>query len=384
MIRYQARQLMTQNSEQSQGIWKMGKFLPFINLSLLVIVTVPVSIISRNRDDLNIDLTEYIEFAVLVNVALLATVAVVSWSLPKCFRVLQYTITFITAFALVNSLFLVADYGPLDGRGIVLKYGSPVALLQYGLLTALIVSSVVFRQQLTPITRTANQVMASFLIPFSIWQIAALAFAETASPSPSAKTNRPTVSSMRESLEPVTSRAMFLNGFRKLEFTEQFESLSKLSSTANVIHIVFDEMQGTVIEELFRENEELSKIFDGFIFYPDTLSLYSFTKASIPSMFSGTRGHRQIDNNVTEAIRYEFDDLMLIQNFRKNGYKVNIHTICSLFKFSGEYSKCSHMTERLAETALLIVLDLTLFRLSPEILKPFVYRDEKWFLQELI
>ncbi|MBQ7561747.1 MAG: sulfatase-like hydrolase/transferase, partial [Synergistaceae bacterium] len=73
-----------------------------------------------------------------------------------------------------------------------------------------------------------------------------------------------------------------------IEFPEYHNRIWRFSRTGkNVICLFFDGFTGGHINKIFTENPELVKSFDGFIYFPDTISTGSYTFPSAPSIYAG-------------------------------------------------------------------------------------------------
>lgn len=93
----------------------------------------------------------------------------------------------------------------------------------------------------------------------------------------------------------------------------------------NVVVIMLDRAIGSLVPYLFNENKNLEKEYDGFTFYPNTISYGAFTNFGVPPLFGGyeytpvemnKRSDELLKDKHNEALR------MLPALFSKNGYDV--------------------------------------------------------------
>lgn len=105
---------------------------------------------------------------------------------------------------------------------------------------------------------------------------------------------------------------------------EDLEPIFTLSRTGkNVFCIMLDRATGAYLEECFRENPRLYEQYDGFTFYPNTVSFSYGTVAGAPGLFGGYEyvpAMMNIKNDETMYKKFEEAISLLPRLFARNGY----------------------------------------------------------------
>ncbi|KAF5435482.1 hypothetical protein C5S36_03065 [Candidatus Methanophagaceae archaeon] len=55
----------------------------------------------------------------------------------------------------------------------------------------------------------------------------------------------------------------------------------------NIVYFLADGFQGWYVNQIMEEEPELKEIYDGFVWYPNTVSISNYTHTSLPSLFAG-------------------------------------------------------------------------------------------------
>lgn len=160
------------------------------------------------------------------------------------------------------------------------------------------------------------------------------------------------------------------------------------SKNRNVIAILLDATQTDLFSEVLSENTDVLEVFDGFNYYPDTLSSYSATDFSVPSMFSGIA----YKNDTKQQIYWEssMGQSKLLKTLKDNKYINEIYTdeLPLMYLYSHpnvdniKTKKYSLLNKSLIEKTFYI-LDISLFNSIPSSLKKTIYNDQKWRLRRL-
>jgi hypothetical protein len=159
--------------------------------------------------------------------------------------------------------------------------------------------------------------------------------------------------------------------------------ITKFSKDKNALVVLMDTMASDVFEDVVKENPELSKALDGFIFYPDTAAVSPTTYLALPSIHSGqiykdgnsTAGFFQetVKNHsvLTKVAQAGYDSVLVnpIQNICPNEVK------CLQVRSAMKSSSAAVRSEGVR------VLDALLFRLAPLGLKEKVYNEGEWIIQ---
>jgi len=163
------------------------------------------------------------------------------------------------------------------------------------------------------------------------------------------------------------------------------ESLTRYSNDLNIVHIVFDHFQTDVFSEIVKE-ESLEEVFDGFTVYKENMANVPITSYSIPAMLSGDvyNGEVSYDDYYNSTVKKSIPNYLFDKNF-----DVNLVPLLPLqkAKYTSYYEVpnvygSSIEDERLQNADHL--LEVSLFRYSPQFLKKLIYNDEKWLISTLL
>lgn len=153
------------------------------------------------------------------------------------------------------------------------------------------------------------------------------------------------------------------------------KAIFEFSKSKNIIHIILDELQSTVFKEIVSKESHYYSELDGFIFFENTLSNYPTTLFSIANLITG----KSYDNttDISSFLDKSYRGLTLPSILINNGYRVDLigpyasqwyckssHSIC--YEIPVPYGKSS---SELSFDEAVLLLDMTLFRYSPHILK---------------
>ena len=166
------------------------------------------------------------------------------------------------------------------------------------------------------------------------------------------------------------------------------DEIFQLSSEKNVIHIILDQFQSDIFEEIIDGEPGYFEALKGFTFFKETTGSFPTTYMSILAIFSG----QNYKNDIPMSI---FSKSILVGKTLPNslhdaGYEVqlahalgNYHggSFSSYYQIPVPYGLTKPEHEK-ATSALL--LDLTFFRLVPHFLKKFIYNDQQWLIQRLL
>ena len=109
--------------------------------------------------------------------------------------------------------------------------------------------------------------------------------------------------------------------------TAEDVSVPMTTKGKNVVVIMMDRMMGAYIPYIFNERPDVAKQFEGFIYYPNTLSFGQYTNFGAPAVFGGydytpemmnSRPDERLMDKHNEALR------VLPTIFADNGWKVSV------------------------------------------------------------
>jgi hypothetical protein len=156
----------------------------------------------------------------------------------------------------------------------------------------------------------------------------------------------------------------------------------RFSRTANVLVVLLDGLQSDVAERAISRRPSLRSVFDGFVLYRDTLGVAPTTFLSVPAIHSGDvyGGQPHPGRYFTTSItRRSF-----VTRFAEAGYEATVvnplQNLCP-----ARTAACVTLPQVLGTSAQqlrresLRLLDVSLFRVVPFFVKPWIYRDGRWF-----
>jgi hypothetical protein len=168
-----------------------------------------------------------------------------------------------------------------------------------------------------------------------------------------------------------------------------FDKIVGFSNKKNVVHIVTDGFQSDVFDELINNaalKEKYDKSFDGFVYYKETLGTFPYTRFAIPAFLAAEvySNEKSKDEYIDEVLRGE----TIIKAAVNNQFEVDV--VADGGYLLGRYRNLPYdnifdindteeIQNKLSRSALLV--DMSLFRNLPGILKKAIYNDQKWFLK---
>ena len=109
---------------------------------------------------------------------------------------------------------------------------------------------------------------------------------------------------------------------------ESYEGILRLSRTGNnVVVFMLDRAIGGYIPFIFDEKPELMDSYQGFVYYPNTVSLGRCTNIGAPCLFGGYEySPDQINIRTRESVRDKYDEALLMMPvlFSQNGFDVTV------------------------------------------------------------
>ena len=169
--------------------------------------------------------------------------------------------------------------------------------------------------------------------------------------------------------------------------TANLDSLLSFSPQQNVLLIVLDTFQGPALPAVLEAHPDMRPWLDGFTYFQNTLAAFPTTSPSIPALLSG------VSTDNTEPMRAFLARVLpqaLPSLLFDRGTQVDLITVghfCQYLK-AGSCADLAGATRNnpalMKHLDLAKLADLTLFRILPHALKPFVYRGQRWFFQSLL
>lgn len=164
------------------------------------------------------------------------------------------------------------------------------------------------------------------------------------------------------------------------------EAIYQFSSKQNVIHVILDQLQASVFEEIIAEDTNYYRqAFDGFTFFNDALSAFPKTWMSMPDIFGGHV--YQNDVPIQQFMDSVYQAKTLPNVLYERGYDVDItahvdwynkgrHS--NIYRIPVPYGVASGEYDRINSA---YMMELVAFRHMPHFIKRFVH--EKQFTSTL-
>ena len=265
----------------------------------------------------------------------------------------------------VQGNLLLADYGLLDGGGLDLTSHAWRTPFEAGLWVGVLMLAVVFASVVARAAPVASGVLVA------LQAIVLL------------------VPSGRDATVPRISGGLSdaAQTVRWLPPPEIYE----LSSTRNIIHIVLDGFPTyTFVDILDADRSAFDRDWSGFTFFPDHLSAFRYTKGAMPAMLSGVAFRNEIPFAEFLARHPSIFHALGQQGYRLRSLTAHgtDHPSPSLpgaeaairYDIPRPYGSYRDYVDVVAAQ----LLDLSLFRHAPHALKPGIYRDQQWLVQQWI
>nr|MCR5329349.1 YidC/Oxa1 family membrane protein insertase [Saccharofermentans sp.] len=113
----------------------------------------------------------------------------------------------------------------------------------------------------------------------------------------------------------------------KVEGSEEEPAITLSKNGKNVIVLMLDRSMGTEVPYIFNEKPELLEQFDGFTYYPNTISYGAYTIFGSPALYGGYEyTPERINARETETLESKHDEALNVMPvlFGREGYNVTI------------------------------------------------------------
>ena len=164
------------------------------------------------------------------------------------------------------------------------------------------------------------------------------------------------------------------------------DAIFELSSKQNVFHFVLDGFQSDVFLDIIEADRAgMDRQFSGFTFFANHAGAFPTTIVSIPAMLTGQVYRNQ--EPLRPFIDAQFKRASIFNVMRGQGYQVDavsgLHydqaSATNYFRLPTPYVSYDAYVRFTAWQ----LADLGLFRHSPHVLKPAIYNDQNWRLQNV-
>ena len=156
------------------------------------------------------------------------------------------------------------------------------------------------------------------------------------------------------------------------------------ATNPNILMILLDEYQMESFENML--NNEIKKQLEGFIWYRNTISNFGMTALSVPAIFTGEIQEEIINNKTLKQIYELVAPKSIARRFKESEKKGQVVYLKSDFSayfntLFPQNSTVSVSTQSSHLTRYATLLNYSIFRAVPDIIKPRVYNNEKWLIR---
>ena len=162
--------------------------------------------------------------------------------------------------------------------------------------------------------------------------------------------------------------------------SEQEYSKFEYSNSGDTLFIVLDSFQGSYFEQIIDKYPSEVSFLNGFTMFPDTLAAYPTTRGSTTNFSTGS-----LNLNSQEVQAHIKAQNHLIDYFKGKNYSLDLLAPDFGYNFSEKDIKESREVV-LPKTAIDIFrasinqLEVSLFKLVPNVLKPYIYNSGNWLI----
>jgi len=319
-----------------------GLWIPFLHLYLL------------NTDNLTLLLSVHLPQLGILTAVIVGVGLAIQMLVPARLRTgVSCCLFFVGTFFWAESTLFIGDFGILQGGDIDWDRNRYLLLLELVLVVVFVAAAFRFKGRL---------VSRAPLI------VVLLTISSVANLYPPFRANQP---------RPKT----------QLEYAFTQEGVFQLSPVKNVLIFILDTFQSDVFAEIIADRPELKEMLDGFTYFPDATSMFPKTYTSIPHILTG----RAFDNSqpfpLYQREAYLGDSLPRV--LKSNGFDVRYRSFSWRSYFAhpdvaDNLATISSAADRqwMQEHEFTQLCNLSLFRLSPYLAKPWVYNDNAFRIRD--
>jgi hypothetical protein len=263
-------------------------------------------------------------------------------------NIYHHFLLFVLMVVVLTSEVLFGNYGAFDGRGISVDIYSRLSAAQ--ILVIVLVFSGIFFSAIRPVFFVTSMVL--ILVNFTTTFVQFVKAEESFSKYPSDN------------------------------YSKEFVTLSK--NEPNYIYFLLDEVYGGSAEQIFTHNFELASQFEGFVSYSNTAGIYPTTIMSIPAIL--TNQLYEEGDDVKEFYQESLLHSALLDALQKNSIDYKLRTIttyCQVFS-TQECTPAGSLGGGYTDVTsdYLRGLNLSIFKLMPDIFKAMVFNDGNWLFSD--
>lgn len=349
------------------------------NLSVLLIVSAfvlqvffftPIHVISQNVGEFPVPFVNILAVHLALALALILVVFLVVRILEL--HILTAALTFFSLVAFLESwlFYRFAAHQPLSEEIVDWQELQGLSSIELAVALVAAVVLVVFRKRIQLLARLSLSILVLLIFGFAY----------------------DTVSKIDE---------LFPEQQTTVENSPYLDNFYRLSSERNVIHIVPDQAQGAMLNDILSTDyENYGRVFDGFTSFTQAVGGFESSYPAMVFNMSGESPDPVFDlireqpftmDYIEEVLRERSILTVLAQNsFKMFGFQFNPEVFCK-----GPYTACSGSQEqvftgvplndprwRLA-VAVVTSWDLALFRMTPLKLRALIHDDGRWFAKKM-
>ena len=352
----------------------------------------PASIYMTSPDDFIISIFILLISGVAVSVVFYSVVIFIYKIAPNALKtVFTYFFVFLSLLVFFNTFIIPGQYGSLNN--LILSdaeklYGSVfVFVKEFAIITFSYILTVFL------ITKAGKKIV------FILFLINFVAFTQTGIGLISIKSND------KQNTETVVNTD---NNFLP-SYNDELMSFSK--DGKNIVVLFLDMFSGGYVQDIFKERPDLKAVYDGFTWYPNTLSISYVTSSSVPAMNAGWKytpdeiNKRNENVPLTDVIGDTYKilpDLLKKHNFKSAyldpdycyTYRGDVDRLADAGIIAGfnkdymgywknknsikNFDKINNGGNKFFEIKLLGMISF--FKASPAVLRPVIYDEGNWLI----
>jgi len=316
-------------------------------MAFLIGLYFPSEIFWTNRVEFSIGFAELLPPLLLIFIGLsLALFLLIAVGTRLLGSSLALAVLVISILMWVEGSFLYPELGSLNGRKLELDFLSATTIIEITLLSLAAVIAIWYSSSNSGKLLSVSRPLAVILLLKVIMQPVAHAFSD-------------------EQAE----------AHRSNWFSTYHDELLEFSTRGNILQVVFDELQDNILEEALAQRPELERELTGFTLYTDTLANFSNTLMSVSSMLGG-KSYQQGDSR-EQYFEREVGRSEYLGALQQTGYRTDFTTLPH-FCIDAKLANCSPIPSAARNIKVASLIDFSLFRVAPDILKPLIYNEGYW------
>lgn len=319
--------------------------LPSLLISANLFIFGPAIIFQENRNEFNVRFLDFFGYYYYPFFIFSAVLIIAGFTLFRRVFTLYISLIFTLGLLLmIEGNVFVWNYGPLDGNPILWETFRLRGVFDLAVWLVLISLSIIFHRKLASIAAFSSfgfLLLQSMLLIFTI----------------------------------VSSSGSFISAAEA--GMKESQKIFDYSKEFNIVHIILDSFQSDFFEKIVEE-EGLEEVFDGFVFFKENMTVANTTALAIPAILTG----QEPGTGYTEKLMREKSILNILS---ENGFDTNLVLGKRILVGGHPYylppNPYGGTHKEIRATWALFLMDLTLFRHLPHLLKRYVYNDQNWILK---